>query len=154
MDANRFFSGPAAQADQISLGQLQIRYLRDGASEGRTGAFEMIVPSRSNVPPPHRHAHNEEYLYVLEGTLRYTVDGDVRDLGAGESAFTPKGAVHGFSNPFPMSARALVVQSPDIGAQYFRDIAAVLAAGGPPDRARLLQVMERYGLTPAAPQPA
>jgi hypothetical protein len=36
-----------------------------------------------------------------------------------------------------------------IGAQYFRDVAAVVSAGGPPDRAKLLQVMARYGLQPA-----
>jgi quercetin dioxygenase-like cupin family protein len=130
----------------ITLGQLQIRYLRDGAEQAQTGAFEMLVPSASNVPPPHSHAHNEEYLYVLEGRLRYSVEGEVRDLGAGESAYTPRGAVHGFSNPFLSSARVLIVQSPDIGAQYFRDVAAVLGAGGPPDRAKLMQVMARYGL--------
>ena len=153
MEAPRFFGAPAAEADVIALGQLQIRYLRDGASEGQAGAFEMVVPPGSNVPPLHSHAHNEEVVYVLEGRLRYSVDGEVRDLGAGASAFTPKGAVHGFSNPFPAPTRALIVQTPDIGAQYFRDIAAVLAAGGPPDRARLLQVMERYGLKAAAPPP-
>jgi quercetin dioxygenase-like cupin family protein len=151
MDANRYYGAPAAEKDVITLGQLQIRYLRDGASEGQVGAFEMVVPPGSNVPPPHSHAHNEEYLYILEGRLRYSVDAVVRDLGVGETAFTPKGAVHGFSNPFSAPARALIVQSPDIGAQYFRDIAAVLSAGGPPDRAKILQVMERYGLKAAAP---
>jgi quercetin dioxygenase-like cupin family protein len=151
MDANRFYGASVAEAEVITLGQIQIRYLRDGASEGQMGAFEMVVPSGSNVPPPHSHAHNEEYLYVLEGKLRYSVEGEVRDLGAGETAFTPKGAVHGFSNPFPAPARVLIVQSPDIGAQYFRDIASVLAAGGPPDRARMMQIMERYGLKVAAP---
>jgi quercetin dioxygenase-like cupin family protein len=151
MDANRFYSAPAAERDVITLGQLQIRYLRDGASEGQAGAFEMVVPPGSNVPPPHSHAHNEEYLYVLEGTLRYSVDAEVRDLGAGESAFTPRGAVHGFSNPFSAPAKVLIVQSPDIGAQYFRDIAAVLAAGGPPDRAKLMKVMESYGLKAGSP---
>lgn len=140
------------EQDVITLGQLQIRYLRDGSNERQTGAFEMLVPPGSNVPPPHSHAHNEEYLYMLEGRLRYSVAGEVRDLDAGDSAFTPKGAVHGFSNPFSAPARALVIQSPDIGAQYFRDIAAVLSASSPPDRARLLQVMDRYGLKVAAPE--
>lgn len=135
----------------IAVGQLQIRYLRDGAAGRQTGAFEMVVPPGSNVPPPHSHAHNEEYLYVLDGRIRYSVDGQVRDLRAGESAFTPKDAVHGFSNPFAEPCRALVVMSPDIGAQYFRDIVSVLRAGGPPDRAGLVQVMERYGLKPAPP---
>src|SRR5262249_14952179 len=122
----------------IEIGQLKIRYLRDGAKDGQVGAFELIVPAGSNVPPPHSHSLNEEYLYVLEGKLRYSVDGVIRDLGVGESSFTPKGATHGFSNPFDATARALVVLSPDIGAQYFRDVRAVLGAGGPPDRAKLV----------------
>ena len=64
---------------------------------------------------------------------------------------TPRGAVHAFSNPFAETARALIVMSPDIGAQYFKDVAAVINTGGPPDRAALISVMSRYGLTPAAP---
>ena len=145
------FGASSESTDTITLGSLQVRYLRDGARDGQMGAFELVVPPQSNVPPPHSHAHSEEYLYVLEGRMRYSVDGEVKDLNAGESAFTPKGSVHAFSNPFSETCRALIVLSQDIGAQYFRDIAAVLAAGGPPDRARLVQVMERYGLKPAAP---
>ena len=148
---NPMYGVSGAEAELIPVGQIQIRYLRDGADAGQTGAFEMIVPPQSNVPPPHSHAHNEEYLYILEGKMRYSVNGEVKDLNAGESAFTPKGAVHGLSNTFAEPTRALVVLSPDIGAQYFRDVAAVLGAGGPPDRAKLVQVMERYGLKPAAP---
>src|SRR5262245_18070080 len=151
MMANPVFGAASDTGESITLGQIQIRYLRDGASAGQMGAFELVVPPQSNVPPPHSHAHSEEYLYVLDGRMRYWVDGEVKDLNAGESAFTPKGSVHAFSNRFSETCRALIVLSPDIGAQYFRDIAAVLAAGGPPDRARLVQVMERYGLKPAAP---
>ena len=44
--------------------------------------------------------------------------------------------------------------TPDIGAQYFRDVAVVINAGGPPDKAKLVEVMSRYGLVPAAPMPA
>jgi len=49
-------------------------------------------------------------------------------------------------------ARALITLSPDIGAQYFRDVAEVVNAGGPPDKAALVAVMRRYGLTPPAPK--
>ena len=52
---------------------------------------------------------------------------------------------------FATAARALVVNTPDIGAGYFREVAAVVNAGGPPDRARLAAVMQRFGLVPAAP---
>lgn len=113
--------------------------------------FELTVPPNSNVPPPHSHANNEELVYVLDGTLRYRVGGDVRDLASGETMHTPRGVVHAFSNPFDSIARALIILSPDIGAQYFRDVAGVIDAGHPPDKSALLAVMGRYGLMPAPP---
>jgi len=138
--------------NEIKAGQLGIHYLIDGSASGSMGMFELTVPPASNVPPPHSHANNEEVVYVLEGTLRYAVGADTRDLTAGQSMHTPKGTLHGFSNPFDRVARALITLSPDIGAQYFRDVAEVVNAGGPPDKAALVAVMRRYGLTPPAPK--
>ncbi len=138
----------------IHAGQLAIRYLVDGSATQSMGMFELTVPPGSNVPPPHSHTQNDECIYVLEGAIRYSVDAESRDLAAGEHMFSPKGSVHQFSNPFDRPARALVVQTPDIGAQYFRDVAAVVNAGGPPDKATLVAVMARYGLRPAAPAAA
>jgi len=136
----------------IKVGQLSIDYLVDGSQTSSMGAFELTIPPGSNVPPPHSHSHNEECVYVLEGTLRYRVGDETRDLKPGETMSTPKGAVHAFSNPFDQTAKALIVMSPDIGAQYFSEVAAVVNAGGPPDKAALASVMQRYGLVPAAPK--
>jgi quercetin dioxygenase-like cupin family protein len=139
-------------AHEIHVGQLRIRYLVDGSQSASLGMFELTVPPGSNVPPPHSHSHNEEIVYVLEGTLRYTVGAETRDLAPGQTMRTPKGSVHGFSNPFDGVARALITLAPDIGAGYFEDVAAVVNAGGPPDKAALVGVMSRYGLMPAAPK--
>jgi quercetin dioxygenase-like cupin family protein len=136
--------------DAIRIGQLRIRYLRDGSGNQEMGTFELSVPPGSNVPPPHSHAGNDEFVYVLEGVLRYRVGAEERDLAPGDWMFTPRGTVHAFSNPHAAPARALVTNTPDIGAQYFRDVAAVVGAGGPPDKAKLLAVMQRHGLTPAS----
>jgi quercetin dioxygenase-like cupin family protein len=136
--------------EAIRIGRIEISYLVDGTGAGHSGLFEMTLPPNANVPPAHSHEDAEEVLYVLQGRLRHSVDGVERDLGPGDSAFTPKGAVHGFSNPFEETVRTLTVLTPDIGAQYFRDVAGVVNAGGPPDKAKLLEVMTRYGLAPAA----
>jgi quercetin dioxygenase-like cupin family protein len=138
----------------VKVGQLEIRYLVDGAQQGGLGVFEMKVPPRSDVPPPHSHSNNEECVYVLEGVLRYSVDQETRDLKPGEWMSTPRGSVHAFSNPGSEAARVLVMLTPDIGEQYFHDVGAVIGAGGPPDRAKLLEVMGRYGLVAAAPKHA
>jgi quercetin dioxygenase-like cupin family protein len=138
----------------IRAGSLTIRYLVEGTESGGMGLFELEVPPGSNVPPPHSHSHNEECFYVLEGTLRYSVDGITRDLRPGDWMRTPKGSVHGFSNPHGQNARALIFLTPDVGAQYFREVANVLNAGGVPDRRALISVMSRYGLVAAAPSGA
>jgi len=134
---------------EINVGQLRILYLIDGSQSAGLGVFELTVPPGSNVPPLHSHTNNEEVVYVLEGTLRYSVGSDTRDLTPGQTMRTPKGSVHGFSNPFGTVARALITMAPDVGPKYFED---VVNAGGPPDRAALVAVMSRYGSVPAAPR--
>ncbi len=140
------------QSEPIRIGQLRVNYLIDGSAEGRMGVFELTVPPESNVPPPHSHSQNDEFIYVLAGTLRYAVADVVRDLRPGEWMFSPRGSVHQFSNPGKEMTRALAILTPDIGAQYFRDVAAVINVGGAPDRARLVSVMSRYGLVAAVPR--
>lgn len=141
---------PAAQ-EVIRVGQIQIRYLQQAGNDCRIGCFEMRVPPGSNVPPPHSHTANEELVYVLEGTLRYTVGGVTRDLQPGDVMGTPCGVVHAFSNPHSELARALVINTPDIGAQYFREVAAIVDRGGPPDKAMLMATMQKFGLVAAPP---
>jgi len=135
------------EPDVITIGQLEIRYLIDGTVTGASsGMFELVVPPGARVPPPHSHRNNEEIMYCLEGKLRSTVGDEVRDLQPGERSYTPRGVVHAFNNPHDRVARALVVLTPDIGAQYFRDVAAAIDGPGGPNPAKIGEVMSRYGL--------
>ena len=59
-------------AIHIQVGQLGIDYIVDGSATASLGMFELTVPPGSNVPPPHSHSNNEECVYVLAGTLRYS----------------------------------------------------------------------------------
>ena len=136
----------------IHVGKLEVSYLQEAGNGSHIDCFELRVPPGSNVPPPHSHSDNEEMVYVLEGTLRYTVGSETRDLKPGDTMSTPRGAIHGFSNPHSVLARALIILNPDtIGPQYFRDVGAIVNAGGPPDLVKLASVMKTYGLVPAAP---
>jgi quercetin dioxygenase-like cupin family protein len=155
-------SAPAARvnpsAETIGLGPLTIRFLVTRQdSGGSLAAFELVVPGGQRLmAPAHSHDHYEETIYGLAGVVTFTVDGQPVDIGPGQALCIPRGAVHRFDNNGSAEARALCVITPAaIGPEYFRETAEVLnaAAGGPPDRARLTEIMLRHGLTPAAPPP-
>lgn len=144
---------PSGQ-EVIRVGGIEIRYLQEAGDGREMGCFEMRVPPNSMVPPPHSHPSNEELVYVLEGTLRYRVGGNTRDLHAGDSMATPRGEVHAFSNPHAVAARVLVINTPDIGSDYFREVASIVNRDGPPDKASLATIMRKFGLVPATPPTA
>jgi quercetin dioxygenase-like cupin family protein len=139
--------------DPIRIGGLEIRYLVDGTvSNTATGMFELTVGPGARVPPAHSHSGNEEIVYVLEGKLRYSVGEETRDLNPGDRMHTPRGVVHAFSNPHEAPAKALIMLTPDIGAQYFRDIAEIVGAPGGPDPAKMAAMMTKYGLVLSRPK--
>ena len=138
----------------IRIGQIEIHFLLEAAdTNGSVALFEFTVPAGAKVPMPHSHAHYDETIYGLEGVLTFTVNGQPTEIAAGETCFIPRGAVHGFDNLKPAGAKALAVVTPAlIGLDFFREMAAIVNAGGPPDMERIKAVMTRHGLVPALPQ--
>jgi quercetin dioxygenase-like cupin family protein len=140
--------------ETIRLGPLGVRFLITGEqSNGSVAVFELTVPSAQRLAAPaHSHDRYEETIYGLEGVMTWTVDGRPIDVGPGQALCIPRGAVHRFDNNGAVDAKAVCAITPAaIGPQYFREILEVMkaAAGGPPDRAKLAEVMRRHGLTPA-----
>jgi quercetin dioxygenase-like cupin family protein len=140
--------------ETIGFGPLVVRFLITGDnSTGTVAAFELIVRGGQRLPAPaHSHDHYEETIYGLDGVLTWTVDGTPIDVGPGQALCIPRGAIHRFDNRGTSDAKVLCVITPAaIGPQYFREAFEVLraAAGGPPDRAKLADIMRRHGLTPA-----
>ncbi len=135
----------------IKLGQVEIRFFVDGShSSGSMDVFEFLVPPSAKVPAAHFHDGVDEFLFGVEGTLTVTVEGRRYELGAGDRCFVPRGAIHHFINQHAGPARALALWSPAlIGPGFFRECAAVINAGGPPDIARVTAIMRAYGLIPA-----
>ena len=140
--------------ETIRLGPLAVRFLVTGEdARGSVALFELAVPGGQRLAgPAHSHDHYEETIYGIEGVLSWTIDGTRIDVGPGQALCIPRGAVHRFDNHGSQDAKALCAITPAaIGPQFFHDCAAVIdaAAGGPPDRARMADIMRRHGLTPA-----
>lgn len=140
--------------ETIHLGPLAVRFLLTGADTGGSiGLFELTVPAAQRLAAPaHSHDHYEETIYGVEGVLTWTVDGKQIDVGPGQALCIPRGAIHRFDNTGAQKATALCAITPAaIGPQYFREAAEVIkaAAGEPPDRVKMGEIMRRHGLTPA-----
>ena len=140
-----------ATREEIRIGGIVVRFLLEGdASNGSVAVFEFDVAAGSPAPPPHSHDGYEETLYGLRGTVTWTVNGKRVEVGEGDVLCIPRGVVHRFENEGDVDATALAVVTPGIlGPDYFRELAALASAGGPPDRDKIAAVMKRHGLTPA-----
>src|SRR5450759_418518 len=144
--------------ETIRLGPLAVRFLITGEnSSGSVAVFEVTVPGAQRLAAPaHSHDHYEETIYGIDGVLTWTVEGKQIDVGPGQALCIPRGAIHRFDNNGIQDATAICVITPAAeGQQYFRESAEVInaAAGGPPDRAKMAEIMIRHGLTPASPRP-
>jgi quercetin dioxygenase-like cupin family protein len=142
--------------DTIAVGAFGVRFLIEAAdSNGAAAVFECSVPANARMPAPHSHDSFEETIYGLAGVTTWTIDGDTVEIGPGEAVCVRRGQIHGFENHGSVDASFLAIATPAVfGPAYFREIAAVLAAGagGAPDLAAIGAVMRRHGLTPAPPR--
>jgi quercetin dioxygenase-like cupin family protein len=147
-----------ASEETIKTGPLGIQFLLTGDdSNGSVSVFEVLVPvGQKLAAPAHKNDAYEEILYGNEGVLTWTVNGTPIEVGPGQALCIPRGVVHRFDNLGTEDVKQLVVISPAImGPAYFREAAELITAagGGPPDRAKMMDVFRRHGMTLAPPPP-
>lgn len=141
--------------ETIRIGPLAVRFLVTSEnSSGTIAVFEVVVPAGQRLmSPAHSHDRYEETIYGLNGALTWTVDGERLDVGPGQALCIPRGAIHRFDNNGAEDAKVLCMATPAaIGPQLFREVAEAVSAadGGPLDISKMIGIMRRHGLTPAA----
>ena len=145
--------------ETIQAGPVTLRFLVTGEdSGGSIAVFEFMVPAGKRLlAPAHSHDLYEETIYGLNGVITFTVDGVPIDIGPGQALCIPRGAVHRFDNNGREDVKGFCAATPALlGPQFFREAAAIYAeaTAGPPDRAKLMDLMRRNGITPVPPAPA
>lgn len=66
------------------------------------------------IAPPHVHRNDDEAWYVLDGSLRFSLDGRESEVPAGGAALAKAGVVHTYWNAGPAAARYLLIMTPKI----------------------------------------
>jgi quercetin dioxygenase-like cupin family protein len=103
-------------------------------------------------PPPHIHAGDDEFFYVLDGSFEVRIGDDLHVLGPGGFAYVPRGTVHNFRNTAATPSRILVGFTPGGIEGFFRESGRPATDDGPAPQidedeiARTIAAAPRYGL--------
>ena len=116
-------------------------------SGGSMFAMDCVIGAGGG-PPPHRHLAEDELFYVFEGSVSFTMDGQSREVGAGESVFVPKGTAHSYANTGGGSARMIAIYTPAGMEGWFREVCTPVTstdATPPPVTPELIERMLEAG---------
>ncbi len=125
----------------VWLGGMGVVYKVSKANTG--GAFAIVEhpidPGRLVLP--HVHRHEDEYSYVLEGTIGARVGDQEIVAGPGSYVIKAHGLMHTFWNVGPGPARLLEVIAPAGFEAYFIELAEAADPG------RRQDLAAKYGVT-------
>jgi quercetin dioxygenase-like cupin family protein len=123
--------------------------VRGAESGGELTVFENVI-APGDGPPLHTHEAQDESWYVLEGELRFKLDGEMLAAPAGSFVFVPRGTVHAFQNLGSAPARILVIFNP-AGMEPFFEQFAELPAGQPIDPSVFARLGAEVGMDVVGP---
>ena len=131
----------------VWLGGLGIQFKLDGTNT--QGAFSVVEhPLEPGAfAPPHTHSREDEFSYVLEGTVGVKLGDQEFLVSRGSYIVKPRGIPHAFWNPGPEPARLLEIIAPSGFEHYFKQLAALVSKNVSRDDEAIEKLASEYGLT-------
>ena len=128
------------------LGSIGVRFMIDGSeSDERFSLVEHPMSPRALAAPLHRHNREDEYTFVLEGSVGALLGDEVVVAKAGDLVYKPRGQWHTFWNGGDTPARILEIISPAGFEDFFEELDALGGvANASPET--LTDLNARYGL--------
>jgi mannose-6-phosphate isomerase-like protein (cupin superfamily) len=133
---------PSEGGEKFDTGRLGTQWKIDGSQTG--GRFSVVhhqLLPRKLAAPLHRHHREDEYSYVLVGTLGALLGDDVVTALPGTWVFKPREQWHTFWNAGDTDCEIIEVISPAGFEDYFRELRAI-----GPDRSRDAALRQKYQL--------
>jgi quercetin dioxygenase-like cupin family protein len=139
------------EGEAMNVMGAQVRFLCAAEqTEKAWSLMEVGLPMHSG-PPPHHHPWDEAY-YVVEGEVKFSIDGKERLVKAGDFVYAPGGTVHGFAGASEKPARVIIFDAPAHTEGFFRDVDREVKGAG--DMAKVPAIGKRHEIhfqPPAAP---
>jgi quercetin dioxygenase-like cupin family protein len=87
-------------------------YFKDGLGDSESLVFVRAKFTAGGGHPFHTHPEMDEIIYMLSGEMEQWVDKEKRMLRAGDSAYIPRGVVHGCYNESGADCEFLAILTP------------------------------------------
>ena len=113
------------EGESFDFGGLGVHWKIDAPATGkRFSVVHHPIAPRALAAPLHYHHNEDEYSYVLTGTLGALLGDEVVTAGPGTWVFKPRRQWHTFWNAGDTPCEIIEVISPGGFENYFRDVAA------------------------------
>ncbi|MHA7899113.1 MAG: cupin domain-containing protein [Henriciella sp.] len=123
---------PAGTAPEVANPFHPVRLmLSSEETAGEVTLYEFEVPAQSAGSPPHTHTLEDEYFFILSGTLDVLVDGQVSQLSEGDFAALTRGHTHMFWNGSDAPVRLLMATTGASFEAFMGSVAPRLADAQP-----------------------
>jgi mannose-6-phosphate isomerase-like protein (cupin superfamily) len=117
------------EGEVLSVVGSTMRVLVDSAAtDGRLVVLEATAPA-GNGPPLHRHGREDEFFFIVEGTVKFLIDGKETALSPGGSVLAARGSVHTFSAVGETPCRMIILCTPGGIESAFREVDQLTKSG-------------------------
>jgi len=117
-----------------------------------TGGRYSIIESGAVAPPLHRHLHQDEWFYVVQGEFGFQVGTERFRLAAGGSVLGPQKVPHAFVGLGGTASKLLILYEPAGKMEaLFKELSSLMVNGRLPSADRLAAVNLKYGLESVGP---
>jgi len=109
------------EVDALDLPGRRLQWLvnNGGIPAAHCSVCRILVAPGDKVSPAHSHPNGEEVIYIMSGSGRVLVAGEVAPVSAGSVVLFPKGAIHMLHNTSAVEMEVVCFFAPPTGLDNY-----------------------------------
>jgi quercetin dioxygenase-like cupin family protein len=109
-------------ADPVGLPGRELRWLvaPNALQANHCSACVIRIAPGDKVRPAHSHPNGEEVIYIIRGSGRVLVDGEISPVRQGTTVLFPRGAVHMLHNTGTEEMKVACFFAPPTGLENYK----------------------------------